>query len=178
MMFFYQSAFNSGEWSPLLEGRVDLDKYKNACYRLENFLIDPRGPAFFRPGFRYVGGTKTHAKLSRLIPFEFSVTQAYVLEFGDQYIRFFRNKAPITLTAQNITGITKANPAVVTYSGADTYGNGDRVLIAGVLGMTQVNNREFEVANVDVGANTFQLLGINSTGYDAYTSAGTVAEIY
>ena len=173
-----QKSFNAGVWSPLLDGRVDLEKYQNACYRLENFVIDPRGGACFRPGLKYIGGTKTHSKLSRFIPFEFSVTQAYQLEFGDQYIRFFKDKAPITLTAQNITSITKANPAVVTYTGADTYSNGDRVLINGVVGMIQVNNREFAVANVNVGANTFELSGINSTGYNAYVSGGTVAEIY
>uniref|UniRef100_A0A6M3XNH3 Putative tail tubular protein n=2 Tax=viral metagenome TaxID=1070528 RepID=A0A6M3XNH3_9ZZZZ len=178
MAYLLQKAFNGGVWSPLLEGRVDLEKYQNACYRLENFIIDPRGPAVFRPGLKYIGGTKTHSKLSRLIPFEFSVTQAYQIEFGDQYIRFKRNKAPITLTAQNITGITKANPAVVNYSGDDTYANGDRILINGVVGMIQVNNREFAVANVNVGANTFELSGINSTAYSTYASGGTVAEIY
>ena len=178
MAYLLQKAFNGGEWSPLLEGRVDLEKYQNACYRLENFVIDPRGPAVFRPGFKYVNGTKDSSKVSRLIPFEFSVTQAYQIEFGDQYIRFFRNKAPITLAAQDITGITKANPAVVTYSGSDTYANGDRVLINGVVGMTQVNNREFAVAGVNVGANTFELSGVNSTNYSTYASGGTVAEIY
>lgn len=91
-----QTNFTGGEWSELLEGRVDLEKYGNAARRMENFLIDPRGPAMFRPGLRFIAGTKTNAKASRLIPFEFSVTQAYMLEFGDQYIRFFRNQEQIT----------------------------------------------------------------------------------
>ena len=73
-----------------------------------------------------------------------------------------------------ITGITQANPAVVTYSGSDIYQNGDKVRITGVVGMTQVNNLTFTVANVNTGANTFELLGINSTGYTAYSSAGTL----
>jgi len=80
-------------------------------------------------------------------------------------------------TAQSITGITKANPAVVTYSGLDTYANGDRVIISGVVGMTEVNDREFTVANVNTGANTFELSGINSADYTAWTSGGTVKEI-
>ena len=80
-------------------------------------------------------------------------------------------------TAQSITGITKANPAVVTYSGTDTYLIGDKVKISGVLGMTEVNDREFTVGTVDTGANTFQLSGINSTDYTTYTSGGTVKEI-
>lgn len=137
-----------------------------------------QGPITRRPGSRFVSEVKTSSKVTRLIPFRFSTTQAYQLEFGDQYIRFYKNNAPITLTAQNITGITKANPAVVTYSGADTYANGDRVLLAGVGGMVEVNNREFTVANVDTVANTFELSGINSSSYATYTSGGTVSEIY
>ncbi|MDP3048379.1 MAG: ubiquitin-activating E1 FCCH domain-containing protein, partial [Thermodesulfovibrionales bacterium] len=80
-------------------------------------------------------------------------------------------------TAQSITGITKANPAVVTYSGADTYLNGDKVKISAVIGMTEVNDREFTVANVNTVANTFELSGINSADYTAYSSGGTVKEI-
>ena len=72
--------------------------------------------------------------------------------------------------------------AVVTYSGSDTYANNDRVHISGVVGMTQVNNREFVVTNVDTGANTFELYNTDgtavvSTGYTAWSSGGTVAEI-
>lgn len=92
-----QENFNGGEWSPLMEGRSDLDKYPNSLYRLENFLIDPRGPLIFRPGWKYIAGAKYNAKASRVIPFQFSVTQAYMLEFGDYYIRFYRNQAQIQL---------------------------------------------------------------------------------
>ena len=92
---FIQSSFNSGEWSDRLEGRVDMARYANALYRLENFIIDPRGPACYRPGFRYIAGTKTNSKASRLMRFEFSTTQAYILEFGDYYIRFYRNQGQI-----------------------------------------------------------------------------------
>ncbi len=85
--------------------------------------------------------------------------------------------AQVLATAQVISGITKANPAVVTYVGADTYANGDRVYISGVVGMVEVNGLEFIVAGVNTGANTFQLSGINSTGYTTYVSDGTVEEV-
>lgn len=93
---FIQNSFNGGEWSKMLEGRVDLEGYAKACYCLENMLIDPRGPAVYRPGFRFIYAAKNAAKKCRLIPFEFSVTQAYQLEFGDQYIRFYKDQAIIT----------------------------------------------------------------------------------
>jgi hypothetical protein len=171
-------SFNAGELSPLLEGRVDFAKYKKGLKLCENFIPLVQGPLTRRPGTKFAAEVKDSSKKTLLVEFEFSTTQAYCLEFGDQYVRFHRNHAQVTQTSQNITGITAANPGVVTYSGTDTYANGDRVVITGVAGMVQVNNREFTVANVNAGANTFELSGVNTSGYSAYTSGGTVAEIY
>lgn len=178
-----QNAFNAGELSSLLLGRQDVDKYASGLYACLNAVPLTQGAWTRRPGMAYLHQTKHHNRVSRVIPFQYSVTQTYVLEFGHQYIRFFTSHGILTQTAQNITGITKANPAVVTYSGADTYANGDRVFITGVVGMTQVNNREFIVANVNAGANTFELqdsggTNVDSSAYDTYTSGGTVAEIF
>ena len=170
-------SFASGEVSPELYGRVDLAKYQSGLETAENFIIKPQGGAVFRPGTRFVAEVKDSTKKVRLVPFRFSTTQAYILEVGDSYTRFHKNRAQITHTGQAISGITKANPAVVTYVGADTYANGDRVVITGVLGMTEVNNREFTVANVNTGANTFELSGVNSSAYTTYTSGGTISEI-
>ena len=178
-----QHSFNAGEVSPLLLGRQDLQKYGAmlaACY---NAVVLAQGPWTRRSGTAFITQTKHHAKASRLMPFQFSITQTYVLEFGETYIRFFTQGGILTLATQAITGITKANPAVLTYSGADTYSNGDRVYVQDVVGMTQVNNREFVVANVNAGANTFELTdsdgaNVDSTAYDTYTSGGVVGEIY
>ncbi len=79
---------------------------------------------------------------------------------------------------QSITGITQANPAVVTYSGSDIYYNGSTVTLSGVVGMTQVNGNTYTVANVNTGANTFELSGTNSSGYGAYSSGGTITGPY
>ncbi|UOF77758.1 phage stabilization protein [Caudoviricetes sp.] len=80
-------------------------------------------------------------------------------------------------SSQNITGITKANPAVVTYAGGDNFANGDKVFIRDVVGMTQVNDLIFTVANVVVGSNTFELSGIDSTSYSTWVSGGTIQKI-
>jgi hypothetical protein len=71
-----------------------------------------------------------------------------------------------------ITGITKANPAVVTTSSAHGLSNGDIVRLPNVRGMTQVAGNAYTVANVT--SNTFQLSGVNSTSYGTYTAGGTV----
>ena len=178
-----QHSFNAGELSNLLLGRQDLDKYGAGLYVCLNAIPLTQGAWTRRPGTAYLHQAKHHAKLSRLIPFQYSVTQTYMLEFGELYIRFFTSHGILTRTAQNITAMTKANPAVVTYSGSDTYANNDRVYISGCVGMTQVNNREFVVTNVNVGNNTFELydtdgVAVNSTNYGTWSSAGTVAEIF
>lgn len=84
------STFNAGEWSPELYGRVDLDKYRNACRHIENFVLLAQGPATRRPGTEFVAHSKDSGRV-RLIPFEFSTEQAYVIEAGDGYFRFYMN---------------------------------------------------------------------------------------
>lgn len=90
-----QTNFTAGEWSPMLDGRSDLAKFGNAVRKMENMIIYPHGPAQKRPGLRYIAETKDSTKESRLIDFQFSTTQAYILEFGDQYVRFYMNQGQI-----------------------------------------------------------------------------------
>jgi hypothetical protein len=90
-----QTNFTAGELSPRLEGRVDLAKYHNGCRVLENMVIHVHGGASRRAGTRFVAEVKDSASPVRLVPFEFSTVQAYVLEFGDGYIRFFRDEGQI-----------------------------------------------------------------------------------
>lgn len=91
-----QTAFNAGELSPLLGGRVDISKYKLGVETTINMLPHVQGPISKRPGFQFIAETKTSAKASRLISFEFSTIQAYILEFGELYIRFYKDKGQIT----------------------------------------------------------------------------------
>jgi hypothetical protein len=171
-------SFNRGEFSPLLGAVINLDVRKDAVKEMQNLIPLKQGPATRRGGTKYICEVKDSSKTTRLVPFEFSTVQAYQLEFGENYVRFFKDYGAVTNTAQNITAVTKANPAVVTYSGTDTFANGDQVYINGVAGMTELNGRRFTVANVNTGANTFELSGINSTAYTTYISGGTIAEPY
>ena len=88
--------FTAGELSPRLDGRTDVNKYFNGCSRLENFVIHPHGGASRRPGTKYIASVKTAGAATRLIPFEFSVTQTYVLEFGNNYFRIFKDGGQVT----------------------------------------------------------------------------------
>ena len=89
------TSFNAGELSPLLDGRVDQDKYFTGCKTLLNFIPTVQGPARRRGGTRHVGLVKTSAKRTWLADFVFSLGQAYVLEFGDNYLRFWVNRGQL-----------------------------------------------------------------------------------
>jgi len=83
------TSFNAGELSPNLAGRTDVSKYPSGCRLIEGFLPIVQGPAVRRAGTRHVAAVKDQAKRVWLVKFEFSATQAYVLEFGDSYVRFY-----------------------------------------------------------------------------------------
>lgn len=113
--------FNTGEMSPLLAGRVGFDKYPNGASILENFIPTTQGPNQRRAGTRFVFPVKDSAKKVLLVPFEYSVTQAYMLEFGDFYVRFYTWDA-----VTKVRGILESSPGVpvevvTPYSEADLY---------------------------------------------------------
>jgi hypothetical protein len=85
-----------GEWSELLAGRTDQEGYYSALTRLENFVPLVSGAAAVCPGTEYVASVKTASAKTRLIPFIFSTTQAYILELGNLYCRFYRDRGQIT----------------------------------------------------------------------------------
>ena len=89
------NSFVSGEFSAKLDGRTDFEKYNSGCKTLENMLVHPQGAAARRVGTQHIASVKTAANKTRLIPFEFSTTQTYILEFGNQYIRFYKDKGQI-----------------------------------------------------------------------------------
>jgi len=172
--------FTAGELSPRLDGRTDLGKYFNGTKTLENMVVHPHGAASRRPGTKFVHEVKTSSAQTRLIPFEFSTTQTYILELGNEYIRFFKDNGIITESNKTITAATQANPIVIT-SSSHGYSNGDHVIISGVVGMTELNGKTFKVA--DKTTNTFELqtvdgTDINSSSYTAYSSGGIANKIY
>src|SRR6267142_2741024 len=174
-----QTSFNSGEWSPSLYAQVNLKQYHSGAALLRNFFVDVRGGATTRPGTRYVATCKSNG-IVRPIPFQASFIVSYLLEFGQGYVRFFNNGAPVLETGKAITAITQANPGVIT-SNAHGFANGDWVFISNVVGMTQLNGNTYIVAGVT--ANTYTLTdlfgnAVNTTTFGAYISGGTAQRVY
>jgi len=180
MSLIIQPSFAGGEISSDVYSRVDIAKYNVALRTSLNGFIRAQGGWSNRSGLEYIIPTKYQNKKGRLKKFQFNTLQTYMLEFGDQYMRVIKDAGTVLEATKNITGITQANPGVVTSAGHG-YSNGNWVYISGVVGMTRVNGRFFQVAGAT--ANTFQLQdvfgnNINTTGYTAYSSGGTVARVY
>lgn len=168
-----QPAYVSGEVSPLIRGRVDNERWASSLQTLENFIPLIQGPAQKRPGTRFIAQAMG---ASRLIDFQFNTEQAYVLEFGNEKMRVYKDRGLVlTGSTKTITGATSASPVVIT-AAAHGFSNGDPVFLDGVVGMTPINNRAFTVANVT--ANTFELSGVNGSAYPAYVSGGSVAKVF
>ena len=172
--------FTGGELSPRLDGRNDLNKYSSGCKTLENMIIYPHGSAARRSGSRFIAEVKSSAAKTRLIPFEFSTTQTYMMEFGNQYIRFYKDNGQILEGDKTISGATQANPVVITAT-SHGYSNGDEISITNVAGMTELNNKRYLVANKTT--NTFEITNvdgtnINGTSFTAYTSGGVANRVY
>jgi len=90
-----QNNFNGGEISPLLYGRPDLDRYQTGLKTCLNFIPLVQGPVQRRPGTVYIADVKTASKQTYVRRFEFSTTQAYIIEFGDLYCRFYKDNGQI-----------------------------------------------------------------------------------
>ena len=97
--------FTSGELTPRLLGREDITRYENGCSIIENFIIHPHGGAARRSGTQFIAKVERIDKkdaeppLVRLIPFQFSKHDNYVLEFSEYRIRFFRNRGQVLVSA-------------------------------------------------------------------------------
>ncbi|CNG65640.1 hypothetical protein [Yersinia intermedia] len=90
-----KTNFTAGEISPRLMGRVDIARYANGAKTVENAVCVIHGGVMRRPGSRFAAAAKYGDQAARLIPYVFNRTQAYMLEFGNGYVRFYQNGAQI-----------------------------------------------------------------------------------
>lgn len=104
-----QNNFNGGEISPLLYGRPDVDRYKTGLQTCLNMVPLVQGPIERRPGTKHIIGVKTNSLSTLIKEFVFSSSQAYIIEFGNLYARFIKDRAqidtgsPIELTTTYLT---------------------------------------------------------------------------
>ena len=81
-----QTNFTTGELDPLLRARIDLKSYENALETAQNVFCQPQGGITRRSGTRYINalpnaGSDSAANGVRLVAFEFSTSDSYMLCF-------------------------------------------------------------------------------------------------
>jgi hypothetical protein len=129
-----QTNFSTGELDPLLRARVDLAAYQNALEEATNVVCQPQGGIRRRPGTKYISSlpntsTESAGNGTRLVEFEFSTSDSYMLCFTHNRMHVFKNKALITAinggannyldtSALGLTGARLAN--IVWTQSADT----------------------------------------------------------
>lgn len=113
--FKQQNSFTGGEISPRLEGRTDLKQYSNSVRELINFLQHSYGGFAKAPGLYFAAETKDSSKESRLIRFQRKIGQSYMMEVGDEYIRFYKDGQLVTVSEDSY------------YVAATTYSAGEAV---------------------------------------------------
>lgn len=194
-----QAAYVAGELAPAMFGRVDNEKYKLGSSTMRNGFVNFQGGWASRAGLAYIGmckqaapnpgtatidnvagGTSINTGPPRDIQFQFSVSQGFVLEFGDYYMRVKFRGAYVTEAAKTVTAITQAAPGVIT-SAAHGFSNGDWLFApATFVGMTFFNGLIFVVQNATTDTFTLtDLFGnpINTNTFPAFVS-GSFARVY
>lgn len=116
-----QTNFTAGEISPKLYGRVDVARYQNGAKRMRDTIPQVYGGAKRRDGSLFVNEVKTSAKATRLIPFIYDENTAYMLEFGDLYMRVYKDGVRLGAPYEIATPFTEAMLFDLDFTqGADT----------------------------------------------------------
>jgi hypothetical protein len=112
-----QSNFSAGELSPKARGRVDIARYPNAAKTMENVISAALGGARKRAGTQWIAEAKHADKKARLIPYIIDRDNAYMIEVGDLYMRFYKpDGTRIGAPYEIVTPYTEAYAARLDYA--------------------------------------------------------------
>ena len=175
------NSFTSGELSPRLAGRTDVTQYYQSAAELLNMIVEFYGGAKKAPGTYFVAEVKTSSLDTVIKRFVFSDTQAYTIEIGNNYMRFFRDNGSILESAKTITNITTSSARALVACVSHGYSDLDTILITDVVGRDEVNDKRFLIADKTADAYFLKDIDgnyIDPTDYDAYVSGGESERIY
>lgn len=164
--FLIQPSFAAGELSPLLFARVDLEKYHSGAALMRNFFVDYRGGASTRMGTDFIDfALHSDQGQPRLIPFIVSSEIAYMLEFGNFYVRFIANGGYVI---DGGTGL----PLIV----ASPYAVADLPLLkfAQSANLLTLTHPSYPIYNLTRITSTYFSLTINTIDPDIGTPGGVV----
>lgn len=168
---YVKNNFSAGELSPLMDARLDVDKYSQGVSTAENVVLLPQGGFTFAWGTEFVAEVKFSNRKTRAERFRFSTEQAYALEVGHGYFRFYRNQGQIGGVITNVGNDGSGGISVL--SPGHTLSNGDTIYVSGVNGTTEANGF-WTVTNA-----TTDVFGLSGSTYlNGYLGGGKwVAEI-
>ncbi len=176
------TSSNAGEFSPRMDARVDFEKYGAAISRGLNLVCLPQGGVTVRPGTRFIKEAKTSASASTLMPFEPVADQAYMVETGDLYFRFYRNQGQLSVlstttvlgawtdrsTGGTATGVGAGNAAVLTGAG-NGYAWAENAISIAAPYRSQIHVIKFQIVGLPGAVVTVQV-GSSSKASDLVVS--------
>jgi hypothetical protein len=181
-----QPCFAAGEITPSLAARVDLALYQTALAECRNAFPRAYGSIINRPGTRYCGGTFDNGRV-RLVPFIFSNADAFVMEFGHEYVRFWRDAGPLLYTS----GPNDGDPVevVTPYQVEDLpylrfVQSGDVVTIVHGFGvyaaaeLKRISNEDWTLTDITFGPAVRTPIVANITLAETNPTSGSVPYIY
>ena len=174
-----QNSLSGGELSPLVRGRTDLKSYFSGTTTCRNFYASYEGGVSSRAGLAYVGTCKQSGDLDppRDIPFQFSLNQGYVLEFGEEYMRIKSDGAYVTEAAKNVVSVTDYfSYGMVFEVTGHGYSVGDWIYDSGNEGFSGLTWIVASIISVDKFTVTDLFGNAITSGTDS--TGGTVARIY
>lgn len=164
-----QTNFSSGELSPTMQGFINLKEYANGLLKMENFLPDNNGGAYFRTGTYYAANTAGNAQ-AVLVPFIFNKVDAYVLEFSANRLRFYTDNGQEQVSNAVSNATWSGGTATVTI-GTHCFLAADTVVVTGIT--PSGYNGTFVVTSVTATAVKYTVANPG-----AYSSGGHVQGAY
>ena len=124
----YTPSLNAGELTPRLAARTDFAKYPEGLETCVNMVPLAEGGLMRRPASRYIAEEKSSSVKGRLKRFEFSTTQAYMLELGDTIMRFYRHQGQI-ISGASSASITNGDfpSGIASWTDRSTGGAGNQI---------------------------------------------------
>lgn len=167
-----QANFSKGEVSEEIEARIDVAARSSALRKASNVIVMKYGGVTKRPGTRLVAEVYLDNGV-RLIPFQFSLTQTYVLEMGQAYMRPAALGGLVLEDKLTIEAFTPGETTVLKVS-YHAYSVGDQVWFDGVLGAIDINRKIARVTEV-IDADHVRV-DLDTSAYGAFTgdTGGTI----
>lgn len=171
-----QRSFAAGEISPGLYARADQAKYAVGLRTCKNFQIMRNGAATNRAGFEYINEVKDSARFTRLIPFIYNDEQTYALEFGNAYMRIYRDGGVVVGGTERVAnGTFDSGIASWTTVGDVSWDAGTQSML---LGEANANGKqgsdyaEQQLTGLTVGQEYTLNLSVADSGYGPGWSFG------